>query len=170
LCHPIVAADCRRLRACVAEADACLRHSDPRNALHGQRILVELCLLALRDLPRQSLPGSGRDDAGRVALALDWYREHMHEGPGIAAVARAVYCSPAHLRRLFHRELGRSPAAALAAERWQRACTLLLESEDGLDAIATACGYADATALSRAFKRHCGRSPRVWRKQPRGAV
>ena len=117
-----------------------------------------------------SASNAGEDAAHLLKRALAWLDSHLHEGAGIDQAARAVAVSPAHLRRLAHAVAGRSPRDLLTQLRLERACDLLRQTDDSLAAIAWACGYADAVALSKAFLRHHGQRPGRWRTAARQAL
>ena len=78
-------------------------------------------------------------------------------------LARIVHMSPEHLRRLCHRELGRSPMQHLTYMRMQRARSLLETTEDKLEVVAGNVGYANAFIFSRVFKRWVGCAPGEYR-------
>ena len=89
----------------------------------------------------------------------------MSAAPGLASVAAAAHVSPAHLRRMFWRVRGESPRTAIDRLRYQRACELLADPETRLADVAAACGFSEASALSRGFASHTGFSPLAWRQQ-----
>lgn len=163
LAAPLSTEDREMLRALAREAEECLRHPSVLDPLHHQHILSELCLLALRGIPRADLPPPpdlGRD---RVNLALTWLRDHLHERPSVAAMARAIYLSESQLRRLFQKVHGQAPQTALQQMRLTRACELLEGSALTIEAIAPLCGFATPHSFSRAFKRAQGVPPQRWR-------
>jgi transcriptional regulator GlxA family with amidase domain len=82
----------------------------------------------------------------------------------VAALAKRMDLSPRHFARLFHTEVGLTPAAWVEATRVATARRLL---EDGLYApkqVAALCGFADADTLRRAFARAVGVTPAEYRK------
>lgn len=155
-------ADIDHLRSLVAIADAELRQPSALSVLQHQRLQIELTILGLRDCRDLRPPGASAAARQTVENAIAWFGEHLAEGPTLAEVAAAVYVSPAHLRRLFHQVLERSPRQALDQIRFQRAMQLLESGRLTMEAVAVACGLGSASALSRAFKKWHGRSPREW--------
>ncbi len=95
-------------------------------------------------------------------LAAPWTASRLAELAGMSQV---------HLRRLCHTELGRSPMQHVTGLRLKRAAYLLQSTPQTLVAIARAVGYESAFALSHAFKRAFGVSPKQYRdragKEPR---
>lgn len=144
---------------------AAMGQDDVRNPgrlspLIGSQILAEVSLMALRE-PTNSREPNATDLAQRkVRAALAWYETHLHEAPGFEQVAQAAHVSVPHLRRMFHRALGTSPSAALDRIRFQRVNALLGDHANTLQSIAERCGFGSASSLSRAFRRHYGKSPR----------
>jgi transcriptional regulator GlxA family with amidase domain len=59
------------------------------------------------------------------------------------------------------------PREMVARLRMQRAGEMLRSTNYTLDRIASLVGYETPFALSRAFKKHAGVSPREYRSQPK---
>jgi AraC-like DNA-binding protein len=112
--------------------------------------------------------------------APGWFRAHTDPvvGPAlkllqndpahpwtIASLATAVGCSRATLARRFTALVGEPPMAFLTARRLALAADLLLEPEATIAAVARRVGYANPFALSTAFKRVRGHSPREHRQR-----
>jgi len=140
-----------RIDKIATDAMDLIGRSDPRSAFRTLRLVADL-FVALVDAsaPAPALPPEPRT---RVDQCLSFWREHLHEGAGIAEAAAALAVSPAHLRRLFHEVLGISPQEALADIRAERAHQLMdppfnLKRE----AIAHAVGLSSAPALCRFLK------------------
>ena len=85
---------------------------------------------------------------------------HPLELPRLAAAAGV---SPSTLCRLFAREFGLGPVAAVERLRLARAEPLLWMSNLSLQAIAVQCGFADAYHLSRRFRAVYGTAPSAFR-------
>ncbi|MGF6888390.1 AraC-like DNA-binding protein [Nocardia sp. GAS34] len=78
----------------------------------------------------------------------------------VAALAEAVGMSRAALARRFTNLVGEPPMTFLTEWRLSLAADLLAESDATVESIARQVGYGTAFALSSAFKRHFGISPR----------
>jgi AraC-like DNA-binding protein len=115
-----------------------------------------------------------RDDA----QAPGWYRAHadpvvghalrlIHDDPAhpwtVASLARSAGVSRAALARRFTELVGEPPMAYLAGWRIALAADLLLEPGTTIGAVADRVGYGSPYALSTAFKRLRGVSPREHR-------
>jgi AraC-like DNA-binding protein len=112
------------------------------------------------------------------ARAPDWYRAYgdpvvghalrlMHHNPAhpwtVAALAREAGASRAALARRFHELVGEPPMTFLTGWRIALAADLLLEPGATIASVADQVGYGSPFALSAAFKRVRGVSPRQHR-------
>ncbi|MGI5221205.1 AraC family transcriptional regulator [Nocardia sp. CA-290969] len=88
----------------------------------------------------------------------------------VAALAQEVGASRAALARRFTELVGEPPMAFLTEWRLDLAADLLQGTENTVEAIARQVGYGSAFALSTAFKRHFGVSPREHRTVGSAAV
>jgi len=138
----------------------------------GQRLLADrlfevLLLQLLRwlldhpgeaSLPLGLLNGLAHAQLARALTAV-------HERPGepwsVAAMAREAGMSRSAFAACFAAEVGSTPAEHLAG--WRLALSQqALRRGQPLKLIAGELGYGSAAALSRAFSRGVGRSPRAW--------
>ena len=161
----LAAADIRHLRRLAGEAAVEVAHPTSISPLRFARIQNELSLLVTRDLPARRLATSERGAEEICASALAWGEARLADGVGVGEMAAAAHVSVAHLRRLFHQARGHSPQHALQALRMRRAEELILDDMLGLEAVAAACGFGSASALSRSFRAWHGLSPRTWRRR-----
>jgi transcriptional regulator GlxA family with amidase domain len=81
----------------------------------------------------------------------------------VTELARRVHVSPVQLHRLVLRFHGTTPKGLVTRMRMQRAEGLLVHADYPLKLIAGLVGYETPFALSRAFKRHAGKSPKLFR-------
>ncbi len=154
-------AQCRRLKQLSAQA---LRYANPPSAgtpLCHEQILMELSLMLLEGIGQETLAAD--ETSRRVEAAMQWYEARMEENPSLEAVARAVACSPATLRRYFQSVMHASPKAVFDQLRFQRATRMMMESGMKVETVGSACGFGSASAFSRAFRHKAGVPPDVWR-------
>ncbi len=78
-------------------------------------------------------------------------------------LAREAGYSPEHLRRLCHREIGRSPMHQVIYLRMRRASELLATTKGKIETIAQAVGYENPFVFSKAFHRWVGWRPSDYR-------
>ncbi len=91
----------------------------------------------------------------------------MHEAPGshwnLDKLAESASMSRARFAAAFKETVGTPPGEYLTTLRIARA-QMELQQGRPLKVVAANVGYADATALARAFKKSVGASPRAWLK------
>ena len=78
-------------------------------------------------------------------------------------MAAEVHASAEHLRRLCHRQLGRSPVQQLIYLRMRRAAHLLITTDAKIETIANDVGYENPFVFSTTFKRAVGGRPSEYR-------
>ena len=100
--------------------------------------------------------------------------EHIHHEPDRAwttsTLAAAIRVSRATLSRRFPAALGQTPGAYLTAWRIDLAAARLRDTDDTVEAVATAVGYTSPHAFSRAFRRARGVAPSEFRADARAAA
>lgn len=98
-----------------------------------------------------------------VGKALRLLQHNPAHGWTVAELAGAVGASRAALARRFTEMVGEPPMAFLTEWRLDLAADLLQGTDHTVEAVARQVGYGSAFALSTAFKRHFGVSPREHR-------
>lgn len=108
-------------------------------------------------------PVPTRDDHPLGAL-LPWVLERLDQPLTVEDLARQARMSSRHLGRQFREATGTTPLQWLLTQRIRRAQELLENSDDGIDAVATATGMGTATTLRRHFNRTVGVPPDTYRR------
>lgn len=105
--------------------------------------------------------------AGRSALqeVQRWVAANPALEHGIASLAQRVGVSPRHFARLFHAEVGITPAAWVEMARIAAARALLEEGHHPPKQVAAMCGFANVDTLRRAFTKHVGVTPAAYRRR-----
>jgi transcriptional regulator GlxA family with amidase domain len=92
---------------------------------------------------------------------------HIHTRPGadlrLPALAERASMSVRHLQRTFTSELGQPPSEYVSRVRVEAARRLLELEPTTVVVVARQCGFGTAEAMRRAFHRHLGVSPDVYR-------
>lgn len=101
----------------------------------------------------------------RLQPVLDWIDLNLscHEIT-VADLARQVFVSETHFRRLFQKVFGVSPVQFIRQRRIDRACALLRTTDLPIKQVAQNCGFAEDAFFSRVFHRLVGTSPAAYRK------
>jgi transcriptional regulator GlxA family with amidase domain len=97
-----------------------------------------------------------------------WARDRLAGGFSLEEAARAVGASKRTLTRRVSNVLGKSPLSYLQDLRVERAVHLLRTSNDDVEKIAAAVGYADGVTLRNLLKRKIGRGVREIRSDRTG--
>lgn len=132
---------------------------------HGAMLRLEVTALFMhgeadpRADPPIRLP---RDRLVQAAVSI--MRRHIEAPLPIGAIAAHLRLGQRRLEAHFARETGMSPRTVYTALRLRQARLLAERSTLGVAEIATRCGYADASAMTRAFRREFGLSPSALRR------
>lgn len=134
---------------------------DQRSALCGDAAAVALAVALLRhaEAGRRSTQGCGALGPARLAKVLALMRARLDEDLGLDALAAAVGLTPWHFARAFRAATGETPLARLRRLRVERAAELIRAHTAPLAEIALACGFADQTHMTRAFRTVLGTTP-----------
>jgi len=135
------------------------------------RELLASMLSSQRSLRREidNLPAvraSTREELWRrVSRARDYLQARLAAPISLSEVAAAACLSPFHLLRVFQSAFGQTPHQYLNHCRIERAKFLLEKTTIPVTAICLECGFTSLGSFSALFHKHCGMSPRAWRKR-----
>ena len=99
-----------------------------------------------------------------------WIEGHPDGDLSVEALAARSGFSPRHFARVFSREVGMTPGRYVESVRMDAARRRLEQTDEGVDAVARACGFGSAEVMRRAFARRLGCSPGRYRMRFRTAV
>lgn len=130
---------------------------------HGQALAVEVSQLFMaRGSARSHAGGAGPGSIG-VNRALAVMQDNLEEPLPVAEVARQAGRTQKALETRMRAELGATPAQVYRRLRLNLARKLVTETDMAVAEIALRSGYADASAMTRAFRLEFGCSPRALR-------
>jgi AraC-like DNA-binding protein len=98
------------------------------------------------------------------ARAKELLIERSRHGASIADVASECNLSRGYFIRAFTRATGRTPHQWLLEQRVTEARQLIGATDMTLTEVASFCGFADQSHLSRVFLKSVGMSPGAWRR------
>lgn len=104
----------------------------------------------------------------QTARILDLLDANLDGNIALADLAAECGLSVSRFARSFRRSTGMTATAWLQERRLTRARDLIRATATPLAEIATACGFADQSHLTRLFTQRFGRSPARWRAYVRG--
>lgn len=139
----------------------------------GSQLMVDSlsCQLAVHLLRRHSQirfrePGVNDGLTFRqVRLVRDYIHEHLHENISLQDLAGSVALSRFHFARQFRNALGITPHEFVLRQRVSQAQTLLRRTRLPLREIATACGFADQSHMTRVFRTRLSITPGRFRNE-----
>ena len=138
---------------------------------HGMTIALNVASIFIYDqehLPadRQSIVQVGRLGfvEPRLTAAIRLMEGSIEEPLKVERIATQIGLSARSMQTLFVHHLGTAPHAYYLDLRLDAARRLLQQTRRSLVEIGVACGFASASAFSRAFRRRYGRSPRELRR------
>lgn len=107
-------------------------------------------------------------DERLVRLMVAYIRRHYGDRTlDLGTICEFVGYSASSLCPLFKETVGMTINAYITETRMEQARELLLNTDDSLEQIAAACGYASAKYFGRSFKLHAKMSPGEFRQQGR---
>lgn len=133
----------------------------------GEALRLDVAALFMHELAGIS---STRPPAARsrtTARAVTMMQENLEQPLAIATLAGAFGCTHKQLERRFKAAFGAAPASVYRHLRLTAARRLVEHSDLPVAEIALRCGYANASAMTRAFTREFGANPRTMRSLAR---
>jgi AraC-like DNA-binding protein len=125
---------------------------------HAVALLWEL----LWELHARTVPLRVEARSRRVVAGVqEEIERHLHEPLTVAYLAKKAGLSSAHLRRLFHREVGVSAKRYIQDRRLARAHHLLMQSDRPIKAVAAEVGIPDLQHFNKVIRKAFGRPPRA---------
>lgn len=114
------------------------------------------------------------EDVKMLNSSADHFREDFfhavnkleHSNPSVAELAHALHLSESALHKKCMASFCTSPGKILIEHRMNIARNQLLSGMYSLNDIALLAGYSDLFAFSKAFRKHFGTAPSVYRKNP----
>ena len=163
---------------CCKIADHMLRisaanHLEFHEAHTGAALYRSIWEAASLDQVEQTVNGWMRElltcdygDERLVRLTVAYIRRHYADRTlDLRTICEFVGYSASSLCPLFKETVGMTINAYITETRMEQARERLLHTEDSLEQIAAACGYASAKYFGRSFKAHVQMSPGEFRQQ-----
>jgi transcriptional regulator GlxA family with amidase domain len=134
---------------------------------HGEALRLEVAALFMHtEGDFGPVPPALRPRARLVSGALAIMRENLEEPLAVPALAQVLAIKARKLEGLFRAELGATPQKVYRRIRLLSARRLVEQTSHSIAEIALRCGYADPSAMTRAFRAEFGAAPRNIRANP----
>ncbi|CAM3383567.1 AraC family transcriptional regulator [Marinicrinis lubricantis] len=101
----------------------------------------------------------------QITRALEYIEQHLSDPITVDGLAHAVGWTHEHFSRTFVRHIRRTPREMIIQRRIERACQLLLYSDESIKDVAFAVGFNDENYFSRVFKTVKGMTATQFRKK-----
>jgi AraC family transcriptional regulator of arabinose operon len=103
----------------------------------------------------------------RIEKVLHFISAHYEQPLTLDALAKQVFLSPSRFSHLFKLQIGQAPMRYLEAYRLERAAEKLLSGRGSIEQVAISVGFNNAFHFSTRFRKQFGRSPRLYRMNPK---
>jgi AraC-like DNA-binding protein len=158
------AQECVELAALAQHLEPHFRKPHQFSAMHCEKALLTLSLLAVRDqTPHATLPLHQRDEE-RLERAIAWYSVHLASNPTVEQLAAAVHMTSANFRLITRKIRNATPHRIMREIQIKRACEVLANTTCTLDQVAPQCGFQSVEDFCRVYRKEMGVTADVWRK------
>ena len=130
---------------------------------HGPVLALEVGEFLMSDRRRGSTALTKSAGGSLVNRAWKTMQANLEEPMQMGALARSLGCSQRTLEQRMRTELGTTPDALYRRLRLTQARKLVLETNQSVAEIAARCGYENPSAMTRAFGKEFGETPRALR-------
>lgn len=100
-----------------------------------------------------------------VTMAMEHALRHLDTELPLDELARAAYMSTRHFSRRFREVTGTSPSRWVTTQKLARAQALLEETDDSIEYVAAAAGFASPVTFRQRFSQALNMSPAAYRRQ-----
>lgn len=132
------------------------------DAVNGYLLVLiqEISRLQGQDVLSEPHPHEPRLE--KVRDALEYIELHYADEIKIKDLANVCHISESHFRKLFVQCMKVPPLEYVNLVRIQKACDLLLETDESLEALAWKTGFPSLSTFMRNFKKLVGDTPKQW--------
>lgn len=113
----------------------------------------------------QHCPDTWSSASEKLYSVLEYMNQNFRTPLTLEKTAQHFYLSPAHMSRIFRKELGSTFLDYLISLRLNSARQELIYTDHSVTRIAMNCGFSSARALNQYFQRTYGSSPSQYRRE-----
>lgn len=137
---------------------------DPGAQVYGDALTAAIAA-RLQQRPPEAKASAPGLSAQQLKDAIAYLEARLPAKVELATLAQLAGLSQSHYNRAFKASTGLAPYQWQLQARVERAKDLLLNTNDGLEEVAAATGFADAVHFGRTFRKITGATPAAWRKE-----
>ncbi len=131
---------------------------------HGEALRLEVSFMFMHGGTVARMPDRAPvPRSAMVQRAIGMMRENLEEPLSLAVLARRLGQTQRRLEQAFRRDVGATPRTVYRRLRLLAARKLVEETNLPVAEITVRCGYADPSAMTRAFSTEFGLTPRALR-------
>ncbi|MSP42244.1 MAG: GlxA family transcriptional regulator [Alphaproteobacteria bacterium] len=104
-------------------------------------------------------------ESDRLRSGMTWALENLQARLTVEDLATRAAMSTRNFARVFCQQTGATPAHFIERARIDAARRKLEDSNKAVDVVATECGFGNGERMRRAFHRHIGIAPNVYRER-----
>ncbi|MBQ9963996.1 MAG: helix-turn-helix transcriptional regulator [Clostridia bacterium] len=148
---------------CIAEYDQNNKHAHRYASLLLQQLILELSRIPF---PQNNGIRARKKSFAKLLPALEFISTHIADSHTLTLpnLAKQCFVSTATLRRYFYTFTDMSPQQFITQARLNFAEYLLHHTDHSIAEVACEAGFDTLSCFTRAFKRHYGVAPSVYRK------
>lgn len=139
------------------------RHLTPPNDLRRKAYLLAFLAELMDFATKRTNASNNYSSKVYVEHAIEYIKNSFQREIHVSDIADYIGISRTHLNNSFQKELGISTQKFLIDYRMHKAANLLMSSPLSVNEVASAVGYEDALAFSKAFKKKFEVSPKNYR-------
>ena len=157
-----------QLRLLLTEMEREVTSGSATGPLYGDLLGLSLSVVLIRKYghaPATPALHKGGISKPRLKHVIDYIATNLSSEIRLEDLASIAGLSVFHFARAFRESTGVTPHQYVLQRRVDTVKTLLRSRDWNLEAIASAAGFADASHLTKAFRRNTGTTPTTWRRQ-----
>lgn len=157
---------CADVKSAISYIDDILAHNtfDIANEFYIQSVLMKL-FSDLIKVENASYQTESKNSNYYISKAISYIELHYQEDISVQKIADFLALNRSYVTELFSKTIHLSPQQFLTNFRITKAANFLTTTELPIESISYACGYANISSFSKAFKKIIGCSPSHYRKK-----
>lgn len=141
-------------------------HSPEQLPSLADRLAQDVSKMDTQDNPSSNVRGIDLISShGKVRFICDYISAHYQEEISLESLSEIAFIHPDYLSRIFKKETGMNLNRYIKTVRMNKACQLLLTTQQRVSAISNMVGYQNCAYFIRTFTETFGTSPEKYRQK-----